>query len=176
MPTAVDIASTAATAPVTSSLMPLSRKKWVSIFGTFITVAGLAQGCGGPSVRSAAGSSVEKTSAPGAKAGDGGRRAGALRVLIDGEPQALGPDGDLWGARIARLLGDPVLACGSGEAQAATLDAEAPNRLSLRPRDGVSPSDLVRALETARLADVTRVETLGGLVRLSVRRSNVRLK
>src|SRR5262245_35040873 len=120
MPTAVDHATNAVTVPMTSSLMPLSLQKRVCLLGTFITVAALAQGCGGPSVRSAAGSSVEKSEAPGAKAGDGGRRAGALRVLIDGEPQALGPDGDLWGARVARLLGDPVLACGSGEAQAAT--------------------------------------------------------
>src|SRR5436309_435167 len=106
MPAAANQATVPTTAPVTIFLMPLSRfsrKKWISILRTFITALGLAQGCGAPSERSLPGGSVEKSGERGGAAADGGRRSGPLRVLVDGEPQSLGPDGDLWGARIARL-------------------------------------------------------------------------
>src|SRR5207245_11039859 len=112
-------------APVTSFLMPLSLKKRLSAFGTFITVAGLAQGCGARSGRSVSGGEGAAPAAHGSGAAGAFHGAGPLRVLIDGEPQALAPDADVWGARIARLISDPVLACAPGAPPVATLAAEA---------------------------------------------------
>jgi ABC-type oligopeptide transport system substrate-binding subunit len=103
-------------------------------------------------------------------------------VLLDSEPQAIALDADVWGARLARLTGDPVLPCETGGPAAATVDAVTPDHLYLRPREGTSTRDLAAALETARhqrrpaeLDDVDRLETGQSVVRLYLRRPSVRL-
>jgi hypothetical protein len=89
--------------------------------------------------------------------------------LIDAEPQG---DNDLWGARIGRLVGAPVLP------DVAIVDSETPDHLYLRPREGVAARDLGAALDAAqrRLPDVDRIEVGGSIVRLYLRRPSTRLQ
>src|SRR5215471_10280126 len=136
------------------------------IIARFITLALLVQGCGGSGKREAGGRFAD------AEAGAfeaPPHRSGTLRVMIDAEPQG---DNDLWGSRIARLCGDPVLP------GAATVDSETPDHLYLRPREGVSARDLGAALDAAqkRLPDVDRIEVGGSIVRLYLRRPSTRLQ
>src|SRR6516162_604828 len=145
------------------------------IIARFITLALLVQGCGG---RGRGNAQKNERSLPDAEVTDLSilpHRSGVVRVLIDAEPQG---DTDLWGARIGRLLGDPVLPCAQGGPAVATVDSEAPDHFYVRPREGVAARDLGAAIEAAqrRLPEVDRIETGGSIVRLYLRKPTVRLR
>jgi hypothetical protein len=102
-----------------------------------------------------------------------------LRILIDAEPKELSFAGDVWGARIARLLADPLLPCRPGQNAAATPDSQTPDRLVLSPREGVRSAEIGNAIAErrgrGRLAEIDRVELAGGRVRIYLRRESARL-
>lgn len=152
----------------------------LGVFNTF--VVGL-QGCGarGPAGDGAT-DGLAKTPAPAAVAPAPAAQLaaaprGPLRVIIDAEPVTLSPEGDAWGARIARLTGDPMLPCEPDGRAAASLVSQTPAHLQLRPRAGVRPQEVAAALEGARvrLGSIDRVELLAGAVRIYLKRPDALL-
>jgi hypothetical protein len=159
----------------------------LGILVVFTTLVLTLQGCRGRrrvAERSASPGGPAGRARPGATPPTLAGRSGPLRVLlVDTEPQTLSADGDLWGARLARLVMDPVLSCEADGPQATTVDGRTPGRLYLRPRQGVPARDVAMAIEAARgrrgrgeLDDIDRMETKRGIVGLHVRRPSGQLE
>src|SRR5215831_3440691 len=183
LPLSVRIATAPTSALVTTFLMALSAQRWLRALGVFNTFVVGLQGCGarGPAADGAT-DGLAKTPAPAAVAPAPAAQLaaaprGPLRVIIDAEPVTLSPEGDAWGARIARLTGDPMLPCEPDGRAAASLVSQTPAHLQLRPRAGVRPQEVAAALEGARvrLGSIDRVELLAGAVRIYLKRPDALL-